>query len=322
MADQVHVFDRQGELLFTVGGTGDGPGEFRNIRSLFRKGDSLWVHDLGRNRVAVFDAHGEFARSFELEVTVEPNVYDRAYFVAPLTLADFVVQRLRHQMDRRETVAENARQYPRLATVRLRDPRGGWGRTVEFSGGFGVEVRTGRGWVDAPAFFKPGPHLDARSGRVAYAGAGNFDVAVLDSQLVLVRRIRWPNFGGPLDPAEVDSVRASQQDLFTIAGMPEVGRQILRAALAEAVLPRQRPALGGVILGTDGSLWAGRFEPVGPPVSWWVLAPDGRPLGRLALPKGNQLRDVLGDRLLLMATDTMGVERLEIRRVDRDRAEP
>jgi hypothetical protein len=56
-------YDRNGEHLRTSGRTGQGPGEFRNLRSLARiRGDTLVVWDAGPRRASFFDSTGAFAR--------------------------------------------------------------------------------------------------------------------------------------------------------------------------------------------------------------------------------------------------------------------
>jgi hypothetical protein len=59
--DRIQVFDADGEVVRSIGRTGDGPGEFRRVRGIVAgPDDSLFVfHGTG---VSVFDREGEFAR--------------------------------------------------------------------------------------------------------------------------------------------------------------------------------------------------------------------------------------------------------------------
>lgn len=62
-AQEIHVFDSGGAHLRTLGGQGEGPGEFRMAQGLaMGPGDSLWVTDPMTRRYSVFSPDGGFAR--------------------------------------------------------------------------------------------------------------------------------------------------------------------------------------------------------------------------------------------------------------------
>ena len=71
--NDILVFDAVGEHVATLGGTGDGPGEFRRIEWLASlHPDSLAAGDGRLRRVAIFDSDGGFARSFATASAVDP----------------------------------------------------------------------------------------------------------------------------------------------------------------------------------------------------------------------------------------------------------
>jgi hypothetical protein len=66
---EVRYYDAQGQFLRSVGGEGDGPGEFRGIQFVGRfEGDSVLVFDERHRRASVFDEQGRFIRSFSLNM--------------------------------------------------------------------------------------------------------------------------------------------------------------------------------------------------------------------------------------------------------------
>ena len=74
MAQQIHVFDFEGVHVRTVGGKGEGPGEFRMATALaIGPGDSLWVTDPMTRRYSVFGPDGEFARGLTRRINGEAN---------------------------------------------------------------------------------------------------------------------------------------------------------------------------------------------------------------------------------------------------------
>ena len=63
LAQEIHVFDSEGGHVRTVGGQGEGPGEFRMAQALaMGPGDTLWVTDPMTRRYSVFGPDGGFAR--------------------------------------------------------------------------------------------------------------------------------------------------------------------------------------------------------------------------------------------------------------------
>lgn len=61
------VFDRDGALRGRVGGDGDGPGEFRRVRSAaLLEEDSILAWDAGLRRISVFDRSGELSEVMSL----------------------------------------------------------------------------------------------------------------------------------------------------------------------------------------------------------------------------------------------------------------
>ena len=61
VTQEIHVFDPEGEFLRTLGGQGDGPGEFRDaLGPAIAPGDTLWVADQRAPRYSIFAPDGTF----------------------------------------------------------------------------------------------------------------------------------------------------------------------------------------------------------------------------------------------------------------------
>lgn len=58
---KIHVFDKEGSLIDTIGREGKGPGEFQVIHNFKLRNDKLYVYDANLSRVSIFDTD-----SFEL----------------------------------------------------------------------------------------------------------------------------------------------------------------------------------------------------------------------------------------------------------------
>ena len=59
----VHQFDRRGQWISTIGGRGEGPGEFRRPVAMGRLSDTLWVADRGLSRLSFISLEGVHLRS-------------------------------------------------------------------------------------------------------------------------------------------------------------------------------------------------------------------------------------------------------------------
>jgi hypothetical protein len=67
---EVNLYSAAGEHLGTLGGRGDGPGEFQNVMYLTALGDSLFVYDNVHGRETVYSFEGAFHRSHPIERTL------------------------------------------------------------------------------------------------------------------------------------------------------------------------------------------------------------------------------------------------------------
>lgn len=63
----LHIFNSEARLISTHGRDGEGPGEYRYLRSMcYTSGDTLVVFDTGLNRVSILAPDGTFLRSFSV----------------------------------------------------------------------------------------------------------------------------------------------------------------------------------------------------------------------------------------------------------------
>jgi len=68
-------YDPEGKYLFTIGGLGQGPGEFQNISTArFDKEGNIYVTDISNRRLSFFDTDGNFLRQISM-----PEVFENLY---------------------------------------------------------------------------------------------------------------------------------------------------------------------------------------------------------------------------------------------------
>jgi len=68
----VHRFDRRGRWIETIGGEGDGPGEFRRPTAMGWLSDTLWISDRNLSRLSFFELGGAFVRSVRFTTIFGP----------------------------------------------------------------------------------------------------------------------------------------------------------------------------------------------------------------------------------------------------------
>ncbi len=65
--NKMHVFDRDGKNLFTIGRYGTAPGGFQKPAHVFVHNNQFFVSDVGNNRVQIFSGDGQFSEEIKAE---------------------------------------------------------------------------------------------------------------------------------------------------------------------------------------------------------------------------------------------------------------
>jgi len=66
-ADRLHLVSRSGELMGSLGRSGEGPGEFRDLRDAVLDGDRLVVFDRGRRAIEYLSLDGDYLSSLPID---------------------------------------------------------------------------------------------------------------------------------------------------------------------------------------------------------------------------------------------------------------
>ena len=279
----LRFYDPEGRHLRSAGGEGGGPGEFQSIRGLHHvAGDSLLAWDPSAKRASIFDASGEFARSFEPQgetgifPTLAAVLADGSFYLKP-----------RFDPARLAALPEGEmRDSVRLVRY---DASGGVRDTVgPFLGDEQFLLKTG----DAFSFTRPlfGRSLEvAGGGDRLFAGTTDaFQVIEMRPDGTPLRIIRVPHTPVPVADQDVEQFWERRSGNFS--GAPPAMREIMQrqAQQERERLPQREtfPAFASLQTDVDGRLWVRHTQSPGDdgPTMWSIFDDAGQLAASIETP--------------------------------------
>jgi hypothetical protein len=299
-SNELRIFAPDGSHERTVGGTGDGPGEYRRIRLLGSfGGDSIALWDDWTSELSVLAASGDLVRSTSAWSGEE--IQPRAFDVYP----DGSVLVLEGQI-----LTASALQDGQLLadTVRLARLRADTGERLPQATAAGVVwVWTGGTQLSLP--FTGANAVFAREGERVHVASGpqpEFRIRVFEGGRV-VESYGVERPPRPVGDEDVRVVRASME-----ATVDASVRDRQLATLEHPARPDALPAYAQLVA-DGGHVWARRYtaDPWAE-ATWDVYAPDRRLAGEVRTPARLFVHQVRGDRLVGVWYDALDVEHVRV----------
>lgn len=310
-------FDREGQLRFRAGRSGEGPGEFRIMTNLIvTPGDSLMVLAVAPPRAVLFDPHGEYVRTTTLRsddaerrgAMEYRGVLDNGTIVATRSVrAGSIIHR-------------NYRRF--LKELTFLDPSGalihrgsGFFDPILFSERVSIEQPGGP--ISAMAMRTPpiaGRAVYAvRGTHVAVGVQGRGEILVHDEMGRVVVILRPPGWGIPTDRSRYLRNAAARDTSSPSAAADEP------AEVTASHLPDTLPGFERIMLDAVGRLWVEEFVPDYEvrEASWWIFDMDGRFVARARFPAGFRPYDIEANEVIGITRNDMDVEFVERRRIVR-----
>jgi hypothetical protein len=324
-SSEVLLFDSVGNLRRRIGRRGSGPGEFDQLRNLYRCGsDTLVVND--GSRISVFDSAGSFVRTQSVQsrsedglVRVRGVARDCSTFLLAGTISPVPAV---GQVGRRSTLifwgdlSGNARDtIGRLAGIEVatRDVQG---RDLPVSLPWGVD--------GVSAVF---------GDRLYFGSTDRSEIRVLERSRGLVEAHRWRSQARPVT-SEDRELYASKRDwlLQRNSGIKDVVPPLDQFPAVPSKLPEFR----SILIDDEGNVWlrsypafiAGRPDlydidvpmrhsppPGDEPELWLILDRSGRWLGSVQVPADLAVRSVYRSRVIGVWKDALDVEHVRVYRV-------
>ncbi len=295
----VRFFDAEGRVTATVGGPGEGPGEFQGLSALGTDDSGrIWAYDFMLRRITWLDGSGRILRIISLDP--EPPMLNP---VGVLADGSFLLKQLWGATQVAQATQTGFRRDP-VAFVRFAAD-GTLLDTLCLLPGRELVLTDegGRGVMGTPPFGKNASGTIWRG--VAVVGSTEaVDLSVLSPGGEAVRIVRLPALDLRLDPDAREEYIEGR-----LTGLPEGDRPGERARLEAMTFPETRPAFGGLVADSEGNLWVSDWVSApGTPKEWKVLDAEGRWLGVVAPPPRFFPQAIGEDWVLGVEWDELDVE--------------
>ncbi len=308
-ASLIRAFDQSGVLRLSFGSKGAGPGQMELGAGpiLIGAGDTLYVPDMGNQRVNRYIADGTMAGSFPIRI--EQGVP----FKWEATHSGGIVNQVRRLAfepgqtpDTMDVIAVRNAQGAAVDTL-LRFRSGG---TISFSGG-APEMK----------LFTPEPMWTLASGGGVWHGVNDEYRIGLYEAGSLTRIMAKPFEVAPVTERDIDVIKTAMKNLLQTMGVPPEAFQVIEQRMS---FGEHFPAYAQFLQGPNGSVWVQHlvvprelsdeeienFNPqlgMGSP-NWDVFDDQGRFLGTLAMPDKYQPMRFVGENIYGIWRDDLDVQ--------------
>ncbi|WP_419860998.1 hypothetical protein [Candidatus Palauibacter sp.] len=280
-AEHILVVGRDGSLLRTVGGQGEGPGEFGNVSSAIVARDGSYTV-LGFSQVDLFDPGGAFARRIQMNAILFSGL---ALPDGRLVASSFVSM---EALSGPESSSEEEEGRPiHLIPLDGTEPEvlyTAWD-LPEAPAGDDYDIDSSRTIrMSAGRAFEPGLYYDVLTdGRLALADSIGYRIKLigLDGSVtgVIERPIAPQAVDDAIREAERERYRAATAEIENMRSTFQVERE----GVEELVFADEVPVIGAVEVDWEDRIWVTRRAADGDregPVD--IVTPDGRYIGTLA----------------------------------------
>jgi len=294
--NDIRVFGPGGMHLFTIGRTGEGPGDLRRPCCLATAPDGrLWVRDVGNRRYSIFDlgsARATFIRTIRQQVANPRGFDDRVQWDDRGRVVDIGQLGLDRMQRAFLDSAGNAVRWDSLKSPPA--------DSLAF-----MEVkRQVTGGVTTYWYYQPYGPGELRAygpgGETAEAVSSNYAVSWFDGARRRITLIRRTNVPPELSARER---REASNELDRVARDAGVARSALRFDV-----PARKPVLRSLGFDLDGRLWIERTIPDGRPREADIYERNGRRMAVMSWPAHVSMshRTARGRTAIGVAVDSLG----------------
>ena len=279
-------YNQDGEVVWRVSGTGEGPGEHSFLLFVAPvAGDSVVTYDDSLYRVQVFGPDGRLVRTLPVE---SPWSGFRPSDIIGLSGRHMVMT----LSDRRGEIPDGVTRWPeiRVATFSLDD--GSLEAVMDLPGGEQmIEKREGGRILYRAYTFAKGPQFAVGDGRMALVDTEAFEIrsiSLADGSTTAILRRNEPIH--PVTEEHIDAYVEWMVKRNMYGGRTLEDMEPFRPVYRQHPKAETLPVLQSIHLDAVGNLWVEPHSPHGAEVPpFQVYTPDGDWLGTVAVPPGLDL---------------------------------
>jgi len=307
----LRYFAADGTHLRTVGGRGQGPGEFQWPRWMGRiAGDDVLVWDGPNSRIHVFTAGGDLVRTTMIDPTIPPEMTGELDFPGrPRLVGAFPDGTLVVEPafpTAYITARSNGTHRLRAALVTYGPEGGAQGPVAHIDG----EEHTVH---DGSSMHLPFGHrfLVAVGNDRIFTGSGKpYEIRLLardGGEIGLIRKVQ--------EPREIAATHRQEFRKRLLARIVSSSRATVEAELDAIEFPAGFPDYDRLLVDSTGNLWARDYEwprDDDDPMTWSVFDRNGVWLGSVETPAGVEVTDIGAARIVGISIDDAGVEHVVV----------
>ncbi len=308
---EIRVYDPRGVHVISLGGEGEGPGEFKGLRRMLRlQADSLLAHDWRQSRMTLFAPDGRLVRTW--------RVGELAPFQIPppigrLAGGDFVAH-----------IESWGAEPPGLieyTTTLVRYSHDGnvLDTIVRSPGGHGYYDWCGpdrRAMCQLHLPFRREGHAAVYGARLLVGNGERYEIRSIDVNGRLVEL--WRRLG-PLRSVTDRDIEQDRAALLALARTDE-RRRTLEQQYAQVPVPDVMPAFSDLLVDSEGNLWVEEYRPRAETRSRFTVFDSlGQIVGAALMPEGLEVLDIGRDYVLGLWRDEADVEFIHVHSLRRPR---
>lgn len=307
MNSAVRVFDPAGDAIGSLGGGGEGPGEFRALNGVTAHSDTISMFDPSLWRLTQFSAGGDSVNIFSPPQLLQSGQIPEVHLAGPavyyLAFPNFAQEIMNAMSSGRRAALRTSTEI-----VRWQAGKEEWETLLQVPG-IEVVIVSGSGPRDLPWGRRPLWDVGA-DGTFWYADSGTPHFTRYDSsgEKLCEFRINAPEI--ELSDAQrrefYDAVNATTDD--------ENRLRQLRAQRENIPLPDTKPVLDRLMVSAEGNLWV-HFtseKENAPQQRWYVFDSEGRYEGSYAMPVDLDLKAVTAGAIYGISRDPLDRQSVKI----------
>jgi hypothetical protein len=275
----IHVYEPNGNYLTKIGGEGDGPGEFRQIREVKTEGDQLHVLDLSNMRISTFDLNnlqfeGDITIPFEFDFSGGYSSFPQSFYIQD---SEHFIIHFGVSLSPGETNGDEPTVIGRLMnreSAELSDSK-----IYEFPAGEVLIRREGSNMYMMVVDYKRQPKIFFTGQHLIYGWTEDLLFKVYNRDGSYSHAIYYPE----------NKIILNRNDVVrNYSDRDEPWRSMVR----NDVMPEYWPAFSNALADGDGRIWASLFDENNEIWNWRVLTQKGELFAAFEWPRDKQIIEI------------------------------